>query len=627
MPYTRRDNVLPTAVAPARDNGPVPGRVATKIFISYRRGDTAGFVHRLYEDLARRYGRESVFLDLDDIEPGQAFPERIRAAAAAARVFLVVIGKSWSSVVDAAGRRRIEDPDDWVVAEVGAALSSGGDVLPVLVEGARMPEAGELPPAIQGLLAKQAVEITPQRWEEDSRRLDKAIDGFLLGRRRRPPLRWGLAAAALAAAIAMLAWAVDLTAVPGLRWSHRLLERGLALQAPAALGGEAVWLVEVEDAGLGLDARRGLYADVLDTLAGAGTRVVTLDAFFDWASGGGESDADRRFAASIAAAAQAGSAVVLATAGLPRPEEAEPGRPRLRSPVPAWLQGAVGDRWGHVCLAVTPSDGGPFARLEVARLQHDPAGPGRSGAIWPTLALRAVMEYRQTPKAAYSFADEAIHLCAPSESSSAPSSEACGPQMALRRRIPVERFAQPRASQGNECLGEGADLLMVTLHLLRPDALQRRTRSAAARDALAQARQELVVVGSAREGPQPELGDLVGYQVQAQTIADLLGDRTVRPAGLLATLLPVAAAGLVGGLWRRRGRRPLAISDAATPYRHWLASAADAAVATLAVSGLAYLAALVVFHREHVVLAVPYVTAASAAAYLLLALAERRRLS
>ena len=372
----------------AHDKRLAAKRAATKIFVSYRRGDTAGFVHRLYEDLARKYGRESVFMDLADIEPGQAFPDEIRTAAAAARVFLVVIGSRWTSIEDDEGNRRLDDPDDWVAAEVATALSSGGDVLPVLLEGAAMPEAAELPAPIQQLLAKQAVEVTPQRWEEDSRRLRKAIDGCLLGRRRRPPLTWALAAAAVAVAIAMLAWIVDLTAVPGLRWTQRLLENSLAGRALATLGDDAVWLVEVDDRELTVSERRERYADLLDTLAGTGTSVVALDVVFDWELGGGESPEDNRFANSIGDATESNSTVVLATSGLPQREESD-GQPRLRSPVPPWLESEIGSRWGHVCPAISPTDGSPSTRIEVARLQHDPTGRGRSGALWPTLPLRA----------------------------------------------------------------------------------------------------------------------------------------------------------------------------------------------------------------------------------------------
>jgi hypothetical protein len=319
--------------------------------------------------------------------------------------------------------------------------------------------------------------------------------------------------------------------------------------------------------------------------------------------------------------------VVLATSGPPRHFEIEPGQPVLLWPVPPWLVDEVGRSWGHVCPAITPSDGGPFARIEVARLQNDPAGPGRSPLVWPTLPLRAVMERLAAPTARYDFAGGELHLCAPAGETAAPSSEVCGQDDVLIRRIPVESFQQPHDAAGNECLGQGADLLMVTLQLLPAESFRARTRSAANKETLERARQPLVVVGSLREGPIEALGNLRGYQVHAQTIIDLLGDRTVRPAGWLTTLALVLAAALAGAFWRRRGRRPLAISEAPTPYRHWQLSAVDAAVATAVVTGAAYLVALIVFNRQSVVLAVPYVAAACAVAYLLLALAERRRLA
>ena len=599
---------------------------ATKIFVSYRRGDTAGFVHRLYEDLARKYGREAVFMDLDDIEPGKPFPEEIRAAAASAQVFLVVIGSRWASIEDAEGKRRLDKPGDWVVAEVATALGSGGDVVPVLLEGTGMPAADDLPEAIELLLAHQAVEITPQRWEEDSRRLRKAIDTFLLGRRKRAPLTWALAAAGLAAALTMLAWVTDLTAVPGLNGLERLYERALAVRTPASLGDGTVSIVAVDDRGQGVAERRAEYAELIGVLAESGTSVVAFDAVFDWQRASGESFADRMFAASISGAAESGTAVVLATSGPPQTETIE-GRPVQISPVPPWLAEMVGRRWGHVCPEMTPSAGSPFARIEVARLQHDPrAGLGRSGAIWPTLPLRAVQERLGAVSANYDFDDRVIRLCGTAEGTRG---GPCGSGRELLLDIPVESVQQPGGgAAGNECSGEGADLLMVSLQLLPERAFGPLTRQAEDEEELASALlPPLVVVGSLRDEPTQELGNLRDYQLHAQTIADLLSGRTARPAGWAVTLLMVLAAAFAGALWRRRNRRPLAISEAPTPYRHWLLSAVDAVVAAAAVTALCYLAALVVFNSWRIVLAVPYVAGAGALAYLLLALAERRRLA
>ena len=292
-----------------------------------------------------------------------------------------------------------------------------------------------------------------------------------------------------------------------------------------------------------------------------------------------------------------------------------------------WLAGVVGRRWGHVCPAMTPSAGSPFARIEVARLQHDPqVGLGRSGAIWPTLPLRAVQERLGAVSANYDFDERVIRLCGTAEGTRG---GPCGSDRELLLDIPVERFQQPGGrAAGNECFGEGADLLMVSLQLLPEGEFDLPVTRQAEDEELASALlPPLVVVGSLREEPTEELGNLRGYQVHAQTIADLLTERTVRPAAWAATLLMVLAAALAGALWRRRARRPLAISEAPTPYRHWLLSAMDAAVAAAAVTALFYLAALVVYNSWRTVLAVPYVAGAGALAYLLLALAERRRLA
>lgn len=84
----------------------------TKIFISYRREDTAAHVGRLYDELQRKFGRRSVFMDIDTIEPGQAFAEQIVKSINNASIVLVAIGKTWLKITDSNGQRRIDKPDD-----------------------------------------------------------------------------------------------------------------------------------------------------------------------------------------------------------------------------------------------------------------------------------------------------------------------------------------------------------------------------------------------------------------------------------------------------------------------------------------------------------------------------------
>src|SRR5687767_4485570 len=117
----------------------------TGIFISYRRGDTAGSAGRLYEDLQRRFPGLQIFFDVDGIVPGQDFRTAIDRNVSTCAALLAIIGPDWIKVQDATGRRRIDDPADFVRLEIATALARDIIVIPVRVEGAPMPEAKQLP--------------------------------------------------------------------------------------------------------------------------------------------------------------------------------------------------------------------------------------------------------------------------------------------------------------------------------------------------------------------------------------------------------------------------------------------------------------------------------------------------
>jgi hypothetical protein len=109
------------------------------VFMSYRRGDTQWAARTLYQVLAGKYGRENVFRDLDAVPAGARFRDLIERKIAESSVFVLLIGKTWASYTDAAGRRRLELPRDPVRLEVESALRLGIPIIPVRVEGAPMP--------------------------------------------------------------------------------------------------------------------------------------------------------------------------------------------------------------------------------------------------------------------------------------------------------------------------------------------------------------------------------------------------------------------------------------------------------------------------------------------------------
>lgn len=169
------------------------------IFISYRRDDSAGEAGRLRDHLAARFGQDQLFMDIEAIAPGLDFTQAIERALAQCQVFVVIIGRRW---LDPAGRRRLADPADFVHIEVAAGLKRDIPVIPVLVQGAHMPAAADLPPPLASLATRQAVTIDHEEFGADTGRLIRAIEKLLglEGRtRRRAPLALaGLGVAVLA---------------------------------------------------------------------------------------------------------------------------------------------------------------------------------------------------------------------------------------------------------------------------------------------------------------------------------------------------------------------------------------------------------------------------------------------
>ena len=184
------------------------------IFVSYRREDAAGWAGHLTSDLRRHFGAASIFHDLETIDPGEDFALRITRALETCRVAIVMIGPEWVAISGENGLRRLETKDDFVRVEVGVALRRPNvRVIPVLVGGATVPTAQELPADLQPLLQRQAFEISDERWDHDVERLIASI-GKLVGGSDRSPVfsrllrRSALAVSALVLAAVATAWLV-----------------------------------------------------------------------------------------------------------------------------------------------------------------------------------------------------------------------------------------------------------------------------------------------------------------------------------------------------------------------------------------------------------------------------------
>ena len=145
------------------------------IFISYRRDDTEGQAGRLFQDLSATFGSETVFMDVSGIEPGIDFRRAIEKQTESCGVLLALIGRNWLTITNPDGKRRLDDSNDVVRFETASALRRDIPVIPVLVQGARMPRPEELPDDLKDLAFRNSVEITHARWDSDMQLLIKAL--------------------------------------------------------------------------------------------------------------------------------------------------------------------------------------------------------------------------------------------------------------------------------------------------------------------------------------------------------------------------------------------------------------------------------------------------------------------
>jgi hypothetical protein len=194
-----------------------------EVFISYRRQDSSGHTGRLHDRLAAEFGDERIILDVDDIELGLDFAKQISDFVAGCDALLAVIGPSWLTLAEKDGTPRIENPDDFVRLEIAAALERDVRVVPVLVNGAQMPTADQLPEEIKPLALRHGLELSDQRWSYDVGRLVdslRPLDGPVEPRAEKPapapaPARGRRVYIAAIAAVAVVLAVVTVVLVTG----------------------------------------------------------------------------------------------------------------------------------------------------------------------------------------------------------------------------------------------------------------------------------------------------------------------------------------------------------------------------------------------------------------------------
>lgn len=149
------------------------------LFISYRRSDAGPYARLLQVQFSRHLPDTPVLMDLDFIEAGTDFEEAIKKGVNSCRVLIALIGPKWLELRDEDGRRRLDDPEDYVRFEIRTALERCVRVIPVLVDGAKMPPRHQLPDDLGKLARLNALDMSYDRYEYDESRLVTVIQRVL----------------------------------------------------------------------------------------------------------------------------------------------------------------------------------------------------------------------------------------------------------------------------------------------------------------------------------------------------------------------------------------------------------------------------------------------------------------
>ncbi|HMW22777.1 MAG TPA: toll/interleukin-1 receptor domain-containing protein [Burkholderiaceae bacterium] len=135
------------------------------IFINHRHAD-ALWVGRLVDALTPLFGADGLYVDRQ-LEPGDRWPDELEDALQRCDALIAVIGEGWARMADAQGRRRLDDPRDWVRREIETALARGVLIVPVFLDGCAVPAEAELPASLQPLCQRQGQALRTSDWEHD----------------------------------------------------------------------------------------------------------------------------------------------------------------------------------------------------------------------------------------------------------------------------------------------------------------------------------------------------------------------------------------------------------------------------------------------------------------------------
>jgi hypothetical protein len=208
-----------------------------RVFISYRRDDARAEARSIDQKLRTVFGSGRIFFDVDTIGKGKDFRKVLTDALKNTSVLLAVIGPNWITSRDARGKRRIDDPDDFVQLEIANALKRDVPVIPVLVGGAKMPTEAELPASLHGLVFRQAATVTHENFPHDMEAIEREIIATT-GLKPRADFNWRRVAMGLAGVVLVVGGGLAGASMLGVRMPWKIVSDFGASDDPARLAAD-----------------------------------------------------------------------------------------------------------------------------------------------------------------------------------------------------------------------------------------------------------------------------------------------------------------------------------------------------------------------------------------------------
>lgn len=334
-----------------------------KVFISYRRDDSAWAADSLHAKLAAAFGATRVFFDVHDIDYGDAFARVIDRRIADADAVVAIIGPSWLTLAGSDGQPRIESPHDYVRHEIASALRRHKKLIPVCIGGARMPDRASLPADIAALAELNGLSVADRGIDEGADHLIDAIRGYRAGavetdRGWRVRGRW--LAVAVATTLLCAAWVglFDLTGLDTRSASATIWLADIVAPVPASDELQLVVVDAQTERALQQPftrnpAARRSHAELIRRLSAAGARTIAFDIFITMPS---PTD-DAVLLAAIAQARAANTAIVFGAQDI---VEGQPVMlPALRDAVTGWAVLCYGERLGYASTVPLASQKAP----------------------------------------------------------------------------------------------------------------------------------------------------------------------------------------------------------------------------------------------------------------------------